>query len=239
MSGVGPVVSGLPGRAIAFAPRAARTPGGPCCDEVPPPGDDDGVIVSLSPEAKAASSDGPSPPDAPDGDDATTAARPRRPRLSQKDQAIIAHLQARDAQVRAHEAAHAAAAAGLGGRPSFTYQTGPDGRRYAIGGEVGVSMSPGHTPTETIARAEQIRAAALAPSDPSSQDRAVAAAASAMEAKAREEQVQQRVEALRTAAAEAQAARGGRDHAHAGDGCPFCSRAASAYGAAGTSAAAT
>ena len=63
---------------------------------------------------------------------------------------------------------------------SFTYESGPDGLRYAIGGEVGIDTSPGRTPAETLAKADQIRAAALAPADPSGQDRQVAAMATRM-----------------------------------------------------------
>jgi ribosomal protein L12E/L44/L45/RPP1/RPP2 len=42
-------------------------------------------------------------------------------------------------------------------------------------------------PEATIQKAKQIRAAALAPADPSTQDRAVAASASAMESQAQQE----------------------------------------------------
>ncbi len=68
---------------------------------------------------------------------------------------------------------------------TFTYETGPDGRRYAVGGEVGINVSPGRTPQETLIRAERIRAAALAPADPSAQDRQVASQADRMAVEAR------------------------------------------------------
>jgi len=97
------------------------------------------------------------------------------------DAALIAKLKARDQQVRNHEQAHLAAAGGLAvSAASFTYQKGPDGVSYAVGGEVGIDTSPGRTPEETISRARTIRAAALAPADPSGQDQAVAAQASQM-----------------------------------------------------------
>jgi hypothetical protein len=107
--------------------------------------------------------------------------------LTPEQEAEIMELRNRDSEVRAHEAAHAAAAGALGGGASFEYQTGPDGRNYAVGGEVPVEMAAGHTPEETIRNAAQLRAAALAPAQPSAQDRAVAAEASAMEAAARME----------------------------------------------------
>jgi hypothetical protein len=109
------------------------------------------------------------------------------PRLTPEQEVEVAELRRRDAEVRAHEAAHAAAAGALGGGASFDYATGPDGRSYAVGGEVPVEMAPGRTPEETIRNAAQLRAAALAPAEPSAQDRAVAAEAEAMEAAARAE----------------------------------------------------
>lgn len=106
--------------------------------------------------------------------------------LSKADAAQLAKLQARDRQVRLHEMAHLAASGGLAtSGPSFTYQKGPDGVNYAVGGEVSIDTSPGRTPEDTIARARQIQAAALAPADPSGQDRAVAAQAQHMEIEAR------------------------------------------------------
>ena len=101
--------------------------------------------------------------------------------LSEAEQRQVAELAKRDREVRAHEMAHVAAGAGLVTRgASYTYQTGPDGQRYAIGGEVGIDTSPGRTPEETLAKAERIRAAALAPAEPSGQDRQVAAQAARM-----------------------------------------------------------
>jgi hypothetical protein len=104
--------------------------------------------------------------------------------LDPVDARLVAELAQQDRQVRAHEAAHQAVAGSLGGAASFTYRTGPDGKSYAVGGEVPIDMSGGRTPEETVARAEQIRAAALAPVDPSAQDLAIAAEASQMEAAA-------------------------------------------------------
>lgn len=98
-----------------------------------------------------------------------------------QDEATLRQLKARDAEVRQHEMAHLAAAGGLAtSGASFTYQKGPDGVNYAVGGEVSIDTSPGRTPEETMARARTIRAAAMAPAEPSSQDRAVAAQAAQM-----------------------------------------------------------
>lgn len=110
------------------------------------------------------------------------------PGLSEADLKVVSELRARDRVVRAHEMAHMAAGAGIVTRgASFSYQTGPDGQRYAVGGEVGINTSPGRTPEETLTKADRIRAAALAPADPSSQDLRVAAEATQMAAEARQE----------------------------------------------------
>jgi len=110
-----------------------------------------------------------------------------RAELSEEAKTQVRELQQRDREVRQHEQAHLAAAGGFArGGPSYTYQRGPDGRQYAVGGEVSVDTSPvPGDPRATIAKAQVLRRAALAPADPSGQDRAVAAAASQMEAKAR------------------------------------------------------
>lgn len=104
--------------------------------------------------------------------------------LSQSEKMLISKLQARDLEVRAHEQAHMAAGAGLAGSATYTYQEGPDGKMYAIGGEVPISIPASKTPEEAIANARKVRAAALAPADPSPQDYKVAATAAMMEMKA-------------------------------------------------------
>ena len=109
-------------------------------------------------------------------------------KLSEADQQVIDQLQSRDREVRAHEAAHQAAGGGAVGGASYSYQQGPDGKQYAIGGEVPVDLSSGGgSPEATIAKMARVRAAATAPAEPSGQDLAVAAAASSIEAAARQE----------------------------------------------------
>jgi len=120
--------------------------------------------------------------------------------LSAADQALVSKLKARDRVVRQHEQAHLSASGGLAtSGASYTYQRGPDGVNYAVGGEVNIDTSPGRSPEETQRRARIIRAAALAPADPSGQDRAVAAQASKMEQDATAEIARQRVEAMTAA----------------------------------------
>ncbi|MBI4333348.1 MAG: hypothetical protein HY673_18950 [Chloroflexi bacterium] len=56
-------------------------------------------------------------------------------KLSEKETRPVEELRRRDAKVRAHKKAHQAAAGRLAlGRATFTYQKGPGGRVYAIGG---------------------------------------------------------------------------------------------------------
>ncbi len=118
------------------------------------------------------------------------------PSESTEDAKTIEKLRARDREVRAHEQAHAAAAGGLAtGGPTFTFQRGPDGKQYAVGGEVNIDTSPvAGNPEATLRKAQQIRSAALAPADPSSQDRAVAASTAALAAQARQEIQEQKKE---------------------------------------------
>ncbi len=101
--------------------------------------------------------------------------------LTADQQRDLVELQQTDTHVRQHEAAHQAAGGSLTGGASFSYQQGPDGRSYAVAGEVPVSLRSGRTPDETINNARQARRAALAPADPSAQDLAVASQATQME----------------------------------------------------------
>lgn len=108
--------------------------------------------------------------------------------LTPEEQQLVAQLKQTDSKVRAHEQAHLRVGADLvRSRANYSYQTGPDNRRYAVGGEVSIDTSSGRTPEETIPKAQHIRATALAPADPSPQDHSVAAQATRMESEARME----------------------------------------------------
>ncbi len=120
--------------------------------------------------------------------------------LTPEQVAQLTKLRARDREVRQHEAAHLAASGGLAtSGASFSYQKGPDGVNYAVGGEVQIDTSSGRTPQESIERARTIQAAALAPAQPSGQDQAVAAAAQKMELQARTELAQQATQTAKKA----------------------------------------
>lgn len=99
----------------------------------------------------------------------------------------IAQLRSIEIKVKAHEAAHKAAGSTMTGPISYSYTRGPDGKNYITGGEVPINISTGSTPQETISRMQQVIQAALAPADPSPQDRAVAAQASTLAQNARQQ----------------------------------------------------
>lgn len=104
------------------------------------------------------------------------------------EQKQIQDLAARDREVRAHEQAHAAVAGQYAGSPTYSFVRGPDGVSYAVGGSVEVDTSPiPGDPEATLRKAQQLRRAANAPAEPSSQDGRVAAQAAKMELEARAE----------------------------------------------------
>ncbi|MBL4666153.1 MAG: hypothetical protein JKY04_02155 [Sneathiella sp.] len=108
--------------------------------------------------------------------------------LTEAEQVLVDNLQERDTEVRAHEQAHASTGGAYAGSPTYEYETGPDGRQYAIGGEVSIDTSPiAGDPSATISKMETIIRAALAPAEPSGQDRSVAATASKLKLEAQAE----------------------------------------------------
>lgn len=107
--------------------------------------------------------------------------------LSSEEQRVVDELKKRDQEVKAHEQAHAAVGGQYAGAPSYEYQMGPDGKRYAVGGEVSIDVSEESSPEKTVAKMQIVRAAALAPAEPSSQDLKVAAQATQTESRARVE----------------------------------------------------
>lgn len=112
-----------------------------------------------------------------------------------QQQLEIADLVKRDREVRAHEQAHAAVGGPYAGAPRYNFTRGPDGQRYAIGGEVSIDTAavPGD-PEATLRKMEVVLRAALAPAEPSAQDLRVAARAQAQAAQARAELAEQRRE---------------------------------------------
>ena len=120
--------------------------------------------------------------------------------LTEEERARVKELQARDREVRAHEQAHARVGGQYAGSPRYTFETGPDGKRYAVAGQVSIDTSPVRgDPEATIRKLDQVKKAALAPAEPSAQDRKVAAQAEAGKAAARAELARERAAEQREA----------------------------------------
>lgn len=123
--------------------------------------------------------------------EAPAPAKPGEPRTVQEEQKlqlVVAELANRDREVRAHEQAHAAVGGVHAGAPTYTYTQGPDGKRYASGGEVSIDVGAvANDPQATLTKMQIVIRAALAPAEPSAQDRSVASQAQAQMAVARAE----------------------------------------------------
>ncbi len=114
--------------------------------------------------------------------------------LSEEEKKQVDKLKKIDAEVKRHEQAHLAAGGSLvRGGASFSYESGPDGKQYAVAGEVSIEMSPvDGDPEATIRKMQQVKSAALAPAEPSAQDRSVASSASSIAAQARSEMLSEK-----------------------------------------------
>ena len=108
--------------------------------------------------------------------------------LTKEELKLVTELQKRDTEVRTHEQAHLTAAGQYAaGGASFSFTTGPDGKRYANAGSVPIDLGKEKTPEATIQKMRTVRRAALAPASPSGADRNIAAQASAKEIQAMKE----------------------------------------------------
>lgn len=132
----------------------------------------------------AAESDTQSAPQASNNQD-ETATQQVEQQIVKKQQQIeqaqtkqIEQLVQRDTEVKTHEQAHAAVGGSLTQSPSYQYEKGPDGRRYAVEGEVSIDVSPvSGDPKATLSKMQKVYAAAMAPVQPSMADIRVAAQA--------------------------------------------------------------
>lgn len=112
--------------------------------------------------------------------------------LTPEEKAVVEQLKKTDQEVRAHEQAHKNAGGKFAGSASYGYQAGPDGKRYAVSGEVPIDIAPvDGDPEATIAKMTIVSSAALAPAKPSGQDRQVAAQAASIRAEAQAELARQ------------------------------------------------
>jgi len=98
--------------------------------------------------------------------------------LSPEQKRQVAELRSVEQKVKAHEQAHSSAGGKFAGGINYEFQKGPGGQKYIVGGEVPIQMPKSDDPEETMQAMEQVRRAALAPANPSSQDMQVASKAS-------------------------------------------------------------
>jgi hypothetical protein len=125
----------------------------------------------------------------------------REAEVLRQEQQEITELASRDREVRAHEQAHASVGGAYAGAPTYTFKRGPDGKSYAVAGEVGIDTSPiPNDPEATLRKMELVQRAALAPAEPSAQDLRVAAEAATQATQARAELAQLRREEAMAAA---------------------------------------
>lgn len=157
------------------------------------------VVQQAPTGADAAPLQNPTNGETPDNAQQESAGRENAEERQRQEQEIteqreIDQLKARDREVRAHEQAHAAVGGQYAGSPSYEFETGPDGQQYAVGGEVSIDISRENDPSDTIDKMQQVRAAALAPAEPSPQDFRVASEANRIAGEARSELAQEQLE---------------------------------------------
>lgn len=125
--------------------------------------------------------------------------------LTEAEKKQVQELKQRDQEVRAHEQAHKTVGGPYASAPTYDTTTGPDGREYAVGGEVKIDASPvANNPEATIRKMDIVIRAALAPADPSPQDRQVAQ-------QAQQARIQAQAALSKERQAEAEEARGDTD----------------------------
>lgn len=108
---------------------------------------------------------------------------------------LLEQLKQTDREVRQHEMAHQIAGGAYTGGASYEYEVGPDGKRYAVAGEVPIDYGPvPGDPQATIEKMQTVIAAAMAPADPSPKDHQVAAQARQYLLEAKLEAAMQRIE---------------------------------------------
>ena len=98
--------------------------------------------------------------------------------LTPQEERQVDEFERGDREVRQHERAHKAAGGQYAGAISYTFTTGPDGKRYATSGHVPIDTAPIEgDPRGTQQKMQQVIRAANAPANPSGADRQVAAKA--------------------------------------------------------------
>jgi len=126
--------------------------------------------------------------------------------LTEEEHRHVQELMRRDREVHAHEQAHAAAGGPFVSAPRFRFVRGPDGGFYAASGEVSIDTTPvPNNPRATIQKMQMVKRAALAPQQPSAQDRRVAAEAERKIITARQQLREEEAETQKDAQATAEA----------------------------------
>ncbi|RUR52042.1 putative metalloprotease CJM1_0395 family protein [Vreelandella populi] len=98
--------------------------------------------------------------------------------LAPEEIQLLEQLKQTDRDVRQHEMAHQIAGGAYTSGASYEYEMGPDGKRYAVAGEVPIDYGPvPGDPQATIEKMQTVIAAAMAPADPSPKDLQIAAQA--------------------------------------------------------------
>ena len=191
------------GASSYFAP-AAPLPARPATPAGPPDGSTDssratqaqvGAAQPLADEQSASAREEADKPadSAANADKGKSRAGEASPQQQRLEQLEIATLVSRDQEVRAHEQAHSAVGGSYAGAPTYTFTRGPDGKRYAVGGEVSIDVGAvPNNPEATLRKMEIVLRAALAPAEPSAQDLRVASQAQAQMTQARVELAEQR-----------------------------------------------
>ena len=151
----------------------------------------DAAKADAGDETKAGAKSAESAEDADNASTASTQKNAADKELTMEQQEELLQLQQRDQEVRVHEQQHASVGGQHTGAPSYEYATGPDGKQYVVEGSVSVDLSPiAGDPNATIEKMQQVKAAALAPSEPSSADKNAAARADQLIVEARAELLQ-------------------------------------------------
>ena len=132
--------------------------------------------------------------------------------MTSEEQRTVDSMRQRDAEVRRHEQQHLTVAGSYGqGPPTYEYEEAPDGKRYAVAGHVRIDTSEvSGDPEATIEKARVVKLAALAPQQPSNQDRSIAQQAERMEARAQDELDKIKKETATQAQASKQAPQAGK-----------------------------
>ena len=112
---------------------------------------------------------------------------PKRPGISGDQSKEVEDLKRKDKEIREHEQSHLQSGGSYAHAPQYVYKTGPDGNKYVVEGKTQIVFQEGDSPEDTIKIAHTIMKAALAPKEPSNEDRRVMAEALRMEQRAKQE----------------------------------------------------